>query len=112
MKKEKYLEVVGSKPKPGKEKEYLAWYHQHLADMCKFKGCKRVQLSKIYQGVGEKGPASPTYITIYEFDSKEAIADFYKNVMMPSAGGQLKDDLLPDSVEVLWAGYYEPVETM
>jgi hypothetical protein len=112
MRKEKFLEVVGSRPKPGKEKEYKAWYHQHITDMFKFGGLKRVSLNKIYQPVGEKGPQSPTFVTIYEFDSKEDLAAFYKNVMMPSAGGQLKDALLPDSVDVLWAGYYEPVETL
>jgi uncharacterized protein (DUF1330 family) len=112
MRKEKFLEVVGSRPRPGKEKEYLKWYHQHLADMFKFEGCKRVSLNKIYQPVGEKGPLSPTYVTVYEFDSKQAVADFYKNIMMPSAGGQLKDALLPDSVDVLWSGYYEPVATL
>jgi hypothetical protein len=112
MRKEKFLEVVGSAPKPGKEKEYLAWYHQHLTDMFKFGGCKRVSLNKIYQPVGEKGVLSPVYVTLYEFNSKKDIEEFYKNVMLPSAGGPLKNDLLPDSVDVLWAGYYEPVETL
>jgi len=112
MKTERYLEVVGSRPKPGKEKEYIAWYHKHIADMCKFKGCRRVRLSRLYQPLGEKGAQSPRYVTIYEFESKEAIAEFYKDYVMPSAGGQLKDDLLPASVEMLWAGYYEPVETV
>lgn len=112
MSKEKYLEVVGSRPKPGKEKEYLEWYRGHIADMFKFGGLKRVRLSKLYQAVGEKGVESPTYVTVYEFNSKEDIAEFYKKIMLPSAGGQLKDDLLPTSVDVLWAGYYEPVITM
>jgi hypothetical protein len=112
MRKEKYLELVGSAPKPGKEKEYKEWYHKHIADMFKFGGLKRVSLNRMYQPVGEKGPQSPLYVTIYEFDSKEAVADFYKNIMMPSAGGPLKNKLLPDSVDVFWSGYYEPVETL
>ena len=113
MKKEKFLEVVGSRPVPGKEKEYLEWYRGHIEDMFKFGGLKRVRLSKLYQPVGEAGPKSPTYVTVYEFDSREAVAEFYKKIMLPSAGGApLKNDLLPSSVDVLWAGYYQPVITM
>jgi hypothetical protein len=112
MRNRKYLEVVGSGPKPGNEKEYLAWYRQHIDDMFKFGGVKRVSLNKLYQPVGEKGPLSPVYVTLYEFDSKEDIDAFYRKVMMPSAGGQLKDNLLPSSVELYWAGYYEPVLTL
>ena len=112
MRKEKYLEVVGSRPKPGKEKEYLKWYRQHIADMFKFGGLKRVSLNKIYQPVGEMGPQSPTYVTLYEFNSKEDIADFYKNFLLPSTGKPLTSDNLPDSLDLLWSGYYEPVETL
>jgi hypothetical protein len=113
MRKEKYLEIVGSGPKNGKEKEYLAWYHQHIADMFKFGGVKRVSLNKIYRPIGEKGPLSPVYVTLYEFDSKDDLDTFYKKFMVPSAGGApLKNDFLPDAVEVYWSGYYEPVETL
>ncbi len=111
MRKPCYLEVVGSAPKPGQEKEYLEWYRGHIDDMFKYGGMKRVSLNKIYQAVGEKGKLSPMYVTVYEFDSKESIAEFYQKVMLPSAGGQLKDDLLPAPVELLFAGYYEPVLT-
>lgn len=113
MRKGKFMEVVGSGPKPGKEKEYLEWYRKHIDDMFKFGGVKRVQLSKLYQGVGEKGPLSPVYVTCYEFDSKEDIETFYKKFMAPSAGGKpLKNENLPDAVDVYWAGYYEPVITL
>jgi hypothetical protein len=113
MAKEKYLEVVGSRPMPGKEKEYLEWYREHIADMFKFGGLKRVRLSKLYQPIGEAGPKSPTYVTVYEFNSKEDIENFYKNIMMPSTGGApLKNANLPGAVDVLWAGYYEPVITL
>jgi hypothetical protein len=112
MRKKKYLEIVGSGPKPGKEKEYLEWYRKHIDDMFKFGGVKRVTLNKMYQAVGEKGPLSPVYVTLYEFDSKEDIETFYQKIMMPSAGGQLNDDLLPNCVDVYWSGYYEPVITL
>ena len=113
MRKDKFMEIVGSRPKPGKEKEYKEWYHKHITDMFAFGGLKRVSLSKLYQPVGEKGPQSPAYITIYEFASREDIAAFYKTFMAP---GNIKNiDIskpLPDSVDMLWAGYYEPVETL
>ena len=83
MKKEKYLEVVGSRPAPGKEKEYLAWYRRHIKDMFEFGGLKRVSLNKMYRPVGEKGPLSPAYVTVYEFGSREDLDDFYKKLMVP-----------------------------
>jgi hypothetical protein len=112
MSKKKYLEIVSSGPKPGKDKEYLEWYRKHIDDMFKFGGVKRVTLNKAYQPVGEKGPLSPVYITLYEFDSKEDIAFFYEKVMLPSARGPLKNASLPDCVDVYWASYYEPVITL
>lgn len=111
MKKEKYLEVVSSRPVPGKEKQYREWYHQHITDMFEFGGLKKVSLNKLYQAVGEKGKESPTYVTIYEFGSRKDLDDFYKKLMVPlQKGGKMPP--MPDSVDLIWAGYYEPVETL
>jgi hypothetical protein len=50
------MEVVGSGPKPGKEKEYNEWYHKHITDLFAFGGLKRVSRSKIYNPLGQPGP--------------------------------------------------------
>lgn len=112
MAKERFLEIVGSCPKPGREKEYLEWYNRHINDLFKFGGLKRASLNKIYQPIGEKGTESPLYVTIYEFNSKEELAGFYEKGMIPSDGVPFKKEILPDSVDFLWAGYYEPVKTL
>jgi len=110
MRINKYMEVVGSRPKPGKEKEYNAWYHKHITDLFAFGGLKRVNRSKMYRPAGELGKFSPLYLTIYEFDKPEDIDAFYKHPLMADAKIHFEQEG-PKSVELLWAGFYEPVET-
>ncbi len=61
--------------------------------------------------MGEKGLLSPTFITIYEFGSRKDLDEFYKKLMVPlQKQGEMPK--LPDCVDLLWSGYYEPVETL
>ena len=110
MRINKYMEVVGSRPKPGKEKEYNEWYHKHITDLFAFGGLKRVNRSKMYKPAGELGKYSPLYLTLYEFDKPEDIDAFYAHPLMADAKIHFEQEG-PKSVELLWAGFYEPVET-
>jgi hypothetical protein len=110
MRINKYMEVVGSRPKPGKEKEYNEWYHKHITDLFAFGGLKRVNRSKLYKPLGESGKQSPLYLTLYEFDAPEDLDAFYKHPLMADAKIHFEQEA-PKSVDVIWAGFYEPVET-
>jgi hypothetical protein len=110
MRIDKYMEVVGSRPLPGKEKEYNEWYHKHITDLFAYGGLKRVNRSKLYKPLGEAGKQAPLYLTLYEFDSPEDLDAFYQHPLMADAKIHYETEA-PKSVEVIWAGFYEPVET-
>ena len=110
MRINKYMEVVGSGPKPGKEKEYNEWYHKHITDLFAFGGLKRVSRSKCYEPFSDLPQPIPMYLTIYEFDSPEDLAAFYKHPLMEEAKVHFQQEA-PKSVDLYWAGLYEPVET-
>ncbi len=108
MRINKYMEVVGSGPKPGKEKEYNEWYHKHITDLFAFGGLKRVSRSKLYNPLEQP---CPKYLTIYEFDSPEDLVAFYAQPLMKDAEKHYKEEA-PKCLEMYWAGFYEPVETL
>ena len=108
MRINKYMEVTGTGPKPGKEKEYNEWYHKHISDLFAFGGLKRVSRSKCYKPLGVSGPM---YLTIYEFDSPEDLVAFYSDPLMADAKIHYEEEA-PKSLEMYWAGFYEPVETL
>ena len=110
MRLNKYMEVVGSRPLPGKEKEYNEWYHKHITELFAFGGLKRVNRSKMYKPAGPWGKQAPEYLTIYEFDKAEDIDAFYAHPLMADAKIHF-ETVAPNSVELIWAGFYEPVET-
>lgn len=106
MRKDRYMEVVGSGPLPGKEKEYNEWYHKHITDLFAFGGLLRVSRSKCYKQL-EPGPM---YLTIYEFEKPEDIEAFYAHPLMKEAEKHYKLEA-PKCLKMEWAGFYEPVET-
>ena len=110
MRPNRFLEVTGTRPLPGKEKEYNEWYHKHITDLFAFGGLLRVSRSKMYKGAGPYGKSAPLYLTIYEFEKAEDIDAFYAHPMMQDARVHFETEA-PKSVELTWAGFYEPVET-
>ena len=111
MRINKYMEVVGSGPKPGKEKEYNEWYNKHITDLFAFGGLKRVSRSKCYKPLGNFSEPTPMYLTIYEFDAAEDLVAFYDHPLMADAKIHFEEEA-PKSVEIYWAGFYEPVATL
>ena len=85
MTNQKFYEVVASRPKPGKEAEYNQWYDQHIKDVFEYKGMKKVTRAHCFHPLEPRGSykdksACPQYLTIYEFDSREALLDFFKEL--------------------------------
>jgi hypothetical protein len=110
MRPHRYLEVTGSRPLPGKEKEYNEWYHKHITDLLDCGGLLRVSRSKMYEPCGPYGETAPLYLTIYEFKSAEDIKAFYAHPLMEQAKNHFITEA-PKSVDLVWAGFYEPVDT-
>jgi hypothetical protein len=111
MEKKRFFEMVASRPKPGKEAEYNQWYDQHVKDVFKFKSMKKVTRTHCFHPLEPRGNIQhksdcPQYITLYEFDSKEDIMDFFNELFKGTF-----DDPKMGNDEVLfnldWAGGFE-----
>ena len=118
MSEKRFMEVVASSPKPGKEAEYNEWYDHHIKEMFEFKGMKKVRRCRCYHTLPPHGTYTdesncPRYLTTYEFESKEALDAFWKDVvskLVPDADKKEKEgDTLYD---INWAAYYEDVIAM
>jgi antibiotic biosynthesis monooxygenase (ABM) superfamily enzyme len=110
MRKDKYLWVTASRAKPGKEAEYNQWYDQHVTTFFKFPGLKRVSRNRCFQSF-EFGEKCARYMTIYEFDDKEALEAFRKSDVMLLAKKEYEDSW-EEIGETLWTGWWEPMKTL
>ena len=116
MEKEKFYEIVASRPKPGKETEYNQWYDQHVRDVFEYKGMKKVTRTHCFYPLEPRGSYRdksdcPQYITIYEFDHKDDLLDFFKELSKGTF-----DDPKKENDEALfdldWAAGYESGVTL
>jgi heme-degrading monooxygenase HmoA len=110
MRKDKYLWITASRPKPGKEKEYNEWYNQHVTTFFQFPGLKRVSRNQCFNSF-QFGDKCAQYVTIYEFDSKGDLEAFGKS----DASKQAKKEHAEGWEEVaesIWTGWWEPIKTL
>jgi hypothetical protein len=129
MEQERIIEVVASAPKPGREAEYNCWYEEHIKTGFEFLGLKKVTRRRCFQTIGVNGPASPLYLTIYEFEKKEDLPAFYRSfgnksashaagesaAVQPSNDAQvsrLNGSEISDIVEIQWAAAYETLTAL
>ena len=116
MEKERFYEIVASHPKPGKEAEFNRWYDQHVKDVFKYKSMKKVTRTHCFHPLEPRGSYQdvsncPQYITIYEFDSKEDLLDFFKEL----SKGTYDDPKSGNDEELFdldWAAGYESGVTL
>lgn len=109
--KNRFLEVVGSGPKPGKEAEYKQWYIEHITMLFPYEGLKKVSLSRLIQPMGDNGKKSPMYVTVYEFDTRENMNAFYRPAIMSEADKHFEAKG-KSAVDIYWAACYEPAKTL
>ena len=105
-----------SYPEDPKEAEnFYQWLEgKHLPDLLKFKGLKK---ATCYRKVTDLPPLNPTaaeypgYITVYEFESKQACRDYET---CPERAAAIKDGKTrwPGCGEKIWSVLYEPVKTV
>lgn len=97
----KYVLVVASSPKPGRESEYAEWYDLvHLPDVCKAKGV----LNGRRLIALDSSPATPpgAQISVFDLDVEDPAS-----VMERTRSGEFgsSDSVDPASVKI-W--YYKP----
>lgn len=114
MSKLRFCEVVASAPKPGREADYNEWYDNHIKEMFRFNGLKKVSRKRCYKPLPPMGSYKnesdcPQYLTTYEFESKEDLDAFWATVVAPVNPEKIKKEKGVDSYDLLWAAYYETV---
>jgi hypothetical protein len=99
---------------PEEAKKFFHWLEEeHIPDLLKFKGmCKATSYKKITQPTPSYSTAVeyPGYITIYEFESKQACKDYATS---PERAAAIKDGMTrwPAGGKKIWSVFYEPVKT-
>jgi hypothetical protein len=106
-----YTEIVGSGPKPGKEKAYLDYYMGHFTKMFEYKGLARVSYNHNLPSPGPGGAKCPPYLTVYEFVSKEAMEAFYTDPVFTSGGDEWEKVGKP-AMDLKWCANYVTVKTL
>ena len=103
----RYMEMVGSGPKPGKVKKYLEYYRDHYTKMFAYPGIREVSYVKLFQKQAQDGKPHD-YVTVYDFESREAMDAFYKDPIFTEAGPDWRERGLPVT-DLQWAACYESV---
>jgi hypothetical protein len=106
-----YTEIVGSGPKPGKEKAYLDYYTGHFTKMFEYKGIYRVSYNRLLPSPGPGAAKSPPYLTVYEFESKAAMEAFYTDPVFTSGGEEWEKTGMP-AMDLQWCANYETIKIL
>lgn len=106
----RYMEIVGSGPKTGQDTAYLNYYTDHFTRMFAYNGIKNISYSRQLQKLAQNNK-SPEYITIYDFENKEAREAFYQHQIFTEAGKDWKEIGQP-VMDLQWAACYDSVKIL
>ena len=106
----RYMEIVGSGPKPGKETAYLDYYIKHFTDMFAYSGVKKISYVCCFQPLAQES-RYPEYVTVYDFDSEKSLEEFYRDPVFTGAKNEWEEIGQP-SMDLQWAACYESVITL
>jgi uncharacterized protein (TIGR02118 family) len=102
------MNIVAAESTPEKEDEFNRWYNdKHVPMLMGFKGLK--QTSR-YRRIGDDAQ-SAKYMTVYEFDSKEAFDAFSKSPAFTAAIKDYEDKKEAVGFTMKWATSYELIKT-
>jgi len=80
--------VVGTRCRPELEEKFNKWYDEvHIAKLFQFPGMKKVTRYKILNETNEY----PTYLAIWEFESRKAYEDYEKSALLKSERQAMKE---------------------
>jgi antibiotic biosynthesis monooxygenase (ABM) superfamily enzyme len=111
MQKQGAMMVVCTRISPGKEVEYHKWYDDHVSIMFNYPGMERVSRNRCVRPLGDNGDKSPEYITLYELKEKADLNNYFKSPQMEQAKKQYEEKW-EGLGDVLWSGFYEPLNVL
>lgn len=97
----KYLMVVTSSAKPGREDDYNAWYDgTHLAEICSLPG---VTSGRRYDAIAATPHPQPTpYMAIYEIEAEDPTSVLAEMMRRSQAGEMSMNDALDTESAKIW----------
>jgi hypothetical protein len=111
MQKQGAIVIVSTRINPGKENAYHKWYDEHVKIMFNYPGIERVSRNRRTPPLDGGGENIPEYITLYELKEKTYVEDYLNSPQMQKAKKQF-DDEWEGLGDVLWSGFYEPVNIL
>lgn len=80
----RFMEIVGSGPKPGQDAAYLDYYVDHFTKMFKYDGISEISYVRMFMPMAQDGK-SHDYVTVYDFENEEAMNAFYRSPVFTDA---------------------------
>jgi heme-degrading monooxygenase HmoA len=81
------IEIVAAESTPEKEAEFNRWYTEEHVPM--LMGAKSIKQAARYRRIGDDAGLSK-FITVYEFESKEAVEEFHKSLRKQKGGRRVQ----------------------
>lgn len=108
MGSESILNIVATECHPEDEAKFNKWYNEvHIPLILKFKGIKKAAR---YHQIGEN-KEYPTYLAIYEYESKEALAAHPDSPELAAALKEMNETWKDRMFEIKWMIPYESIKT-
>ena len=102
------LHIVATECRSEQEARFNKWYNEiHVPMLFKFGGMKKVTRYKKLDDNKEHA----TYLALYEFESKEALADFTESPERNAAREEMKESWKDGGFELKWTAPYEAIKT-
>ncbi len=108
MAKTRILNIIATECVPKNDIKFNKWYNEvHIPMLLKYKGIKKVTRYKIIDEKAEK----PGYIAVYEFDSKESLAEMPNSAEFKAAIEEMQNTWKNEMFDIKWAISCEPLKT-
>jgi heme-degrading monooxygenase HmoA len=102
------MEIIAAESTPEKEEEFNRWYTDEHVPM--LMGAKSLKQASRYRRIGDDANLSK-FITVYEFESKEAVEEFHKSPAFADAIKDYEDRKEAVGFTLRWAASYELIRS-
>ncbi|MFA5308541.1 MAG: hypothetical protein WC370_03525 [Dehalococcoidales bacterium] len=104
----KLMQIVAAQSTPEKDAAFDKWYtEKHVPMLFGFAGVKQASRYRLKDG----GDSCSRYLTIYEFESEKALADFPKSPAFAAAVADYENVKEEVGFTMKWAGVYELIRS-
>jgi hypothetical protein len=102
------IQIVAAESNPEKEAEFDRWYTEEHVPM--LMGSKSLKQAARYRRIGDDASVSK-FMTVYEFESKEAMEEFHKSSAFADAIKDYENKKEEVGFILRWAASYELIRS-